>query len=74
MVGRVTTIAYVNVSACVDSLAAINHVTCFTGFLPMLLSVSDAKGTGDSGASYSSQIESVGVKKLSCGQGSSQEE
>ena len=55
-----TTIAYVNPSARVDSPAAINHVTCFTGCLPTSLSVSDAKGTGDSGASYSSQIESVG--------------
>ena len=55
-----TTIAYVNPSARVDSPAAINYVTCFTGCLPTSLSVSDAKGTGDSGASYSGQIGSVG--------------
>src|SRR5579863_8908536 len=61
MVGKVTTIAYVNASVRVDSLAAINHVTCFTGCLPMSPSVSDAKVTGDSRASYSSQIGSVGI-------------
>ena len=33
-----------------------DYVTRFTGFLPMSLSVSDAKGTGDSGPPFSTQI------------------
>ncbi len=35
------------------------HVTCFVGFLPTLLSVSHARGTGDSGASFSRRTRSV---------------
>ena len=36
-----------------------DRVTCFVGFLPTLLSVSDVKGTGDSCASFSGQNKSV---------------
>jgi hypothetical protein len=58
MVGSVTTIAYAKASARRFN-GSDDHITRFTGFLPTLLNVSDANGTDDSGASYSTRTESV---------------